>query len=77
MKKLWIRIGAEIELPDDFNVSEDSIGELEDIIDQKVTNRQFKICGETYAPCFEHDEYVNHLITGSEPEVNFIFEEAN
>lgn len=75
MKKLWIRIGAEIELPDDFDVSEDSIGELEDIIDQKVTSGQFKVCGEIYAPCFEDDEYVNHLITGSEPEVNFIYEE--
>ena len=50
MKKLWIRIGAEIELPDDFNVSEDLIGELEDIIDQNVTSGQFNVCGETYAP---------------------------
>lgn len=77
MKKLWIRIGAEIELPDDFNVSEDTTGQLEEIIYAKVSNGQFKIYGETYAPCFEGDEYVNHLITGSEPEVNFIYEEEN
>ena len=50
MKKLWIRIGAEIELPDDFDVSEDLIGELEDIIDQNVTSGQFNVCGETYTP---------------------------
>lgn len=75
MKKLWLRIGAEIEIPDDFVVNENSIGELEDIIDKKIMSGEYEITGETYAPFLEDERYVNKLFGGCEPEVYFVEKE--
>lgn len=77
MKKLWIRIGAEIEVPDDFDCTElndfssSAISKLEDLIDDKVESGDYKVYGQTYAPYLDNDKYINSQIVGDEPEVYF------
>lgn len=72
MKKLWIRIGAEIEIPDNFDLTDTESGKIEDLLYDKVISGNYKLCGETYIPSFDDEEeyYANPQMNGYTPEVH-------
>ena len=72
MKKLWIRIGAEIEIPDNFDLTDTKSGKIEDLLYERVKSGDYKLCGETYIPSFDDDEiFANPQMNGYTPEICF------